>query len=734
MKKFWRSFFKTFLFFCIIPCTILLGIFAGILVVFLQDTEPVDVDQLTMQFTSFIYYTDAQTGEDIVLQALYDEENRVWADLDVIPQYMEDAFVAIEDERFYKHNGFDPKRIVKAGVNYIARLFGGGSSVYGASTITQQLVKNVTGEDDVALERKAKEIYRAYLLEQDLEKEDILELYLNTIYLSQMCNGVASAANVYFDKNISDLSLAECACIAGITQFPSRYDPYLNPEANKEKQELVLAKMYELGFISQNEYEEAVTEQLEFKRGSISYSSKYSYFVDTVIEEVLYDLEHELGYSAAMAQTLLYTGGLKIKTTIDPSVQAAMDKVYQDDSYFPDAYGEGCIESAMVVLDPKTGAIVGIVGGRGEKDGSRTLNRATQTLRQPGSTIKPVGVYAPALDQNVITPATPMDDSPVTYTNASGSTWSPRNANGDFLGPISVETAIALSRNIPAVRVLDDLTPRKSFDFLTNKLHITSLIDKEERNGMVYSDVSLSPLSLGGLTDGVSVLEMTASYLPFDNKGIYREPHSYTTIHDYKDRLMIEKAPLSNVAISEYTAHYMRKYLSAVVSYGTGGSAAFRYDIATAGKTGTTTNDHDRWFIGFTPYYVAACWVGYDIPKPMNGVWGNPAITPWKTVMSAIHADKPAADFERPSDLLTVGICKNCGKLATDACHAIEGATIYSEFRAGQQPYTQCVAEECHAPEEVLPEFGNSLSGIVLDPTSDSEDTPTEISATSDAN
>ena len=727
MRKFWRSFFKTFLFFCIIPCLILLGIFSGILVVFLQNTEPVDVDQLTMQFTSFIYYTDDQTGEQVVLQALYDEENRVWADLETIPQYMADAFVAIEDERFYKHNGFDPKRIVKAGINYIARLFGGGSSVYGASTITQQLVKNVTGEDDVALQRKAKEIYRAYLLEQELEKDDILELYLNTIYLSQMCNGVASAANVYFDKNISELSLAECACIAGITQFPSRYDPYLNPEANKEKQELVLAKMYELGFISQNEYEEAVTAQLEFKRGAISHSSKYSYFVDTVIEEVLYDLEHELGYSEAMAQKLLYTGGLKIEATIDPAVQAAIDQVYQNDSYFPDAYGENCIESAMVILDPKTAAIVGIAGGRGMKEGSRTLNRATQTLRQPGSTIKPIGVYAPALEQNVITPSTPMDDSPVTYTNPQGSTWSPRNSNGTFMGTISLETAIALSRNIPAVRVLNDLTPRRSFDFLTNKLHFSSLIDKEERDGKVYSDVSLSPLSLGGLTDGVSVLEMTASYLPFDNKGIYREPHSYTCIYDYKDRLMIEKVPLSNVAISEYTAHHMRKCLSAVVSYGTGGSAAFRYDIATAGKTGTTTNDHDRWFIGFTPYYVAACWVGYDIPKPMSGVWGNPAITPWKAVMSSIHTDKPAATFERPSDLLAVGICNACGKLATDVCWGIEGAATSVEFRVGYQPYNQCVAEECHAPEEMLPEIAEPTFNI---PT----DTTAELSATTVAN
>ena len=214
------------------------------------------------------------------------------------------------------------------------------------------------------------------------------------------------------------------------------------------------------------------------------------------------------------------------------------------------------------------------------------------------------------------------------------------------------------------------------------------------------------------------------------NKGIYREPHSYTCIYDYKDRLMIEKVPLSNVAISEYTAHHMRKCLSAVVSYGTGGSAAFRYDIATAGKTGTTTNDHDRWFIGFTPYYVAACWVGYDIPKPMSGVWGNPAITPWKAVMSSIHTDKPAATFERPSDLLAVGICNACGKLATDVCWGIEGAATSVEFRVGYQPYNQCVAEECHAPEIALPELGNSLSDVVTDSTA----APAESAASTENN
>lgn len=663
-------------------------LFAAAVCVF---TEPIDSEKLTMKLTTVLYYED-ENGEETTLQNLYDEENRMWADFDTIPLDMKNAFVAIEDERFFSHIGFDFKRTGGAALNSFLRIFDKNRSVYGGSTITQQLVKNITGDDERSVMRKLQEIYRAVRLEHDLDKNEILELYLNTIYLSRNCNGVASAAHVYFGKDVSELTLAECASIAGITQYPSKYDPYINPEANKEKQLVVLSKMLDLGMISEERYEAAASEELDFHSDSLS-GSVYSYFVDTVIESVSNDLVEKYGYSEAMAQNMIYTGGLRIKCTIDPEVQSLMEKVYADESYTVTKNGEK-MQSAMVVIENETGEIKGIVGGLGEKTGSLVFNHAT-ALRQPGSTIKPIAVYAPALEYGVIQSNSTLLDVPTTFELSGGSSWTPRNAGGSFSGEVSLKTAVARSLNIPAARTLEKLGIEESYEFLEKKLGISSLVESRETEAGIVSDKALAALSLGGLTDGISPVELAGAYSAIANGGIYTEPHVYTEIRDYNGELLFSGRAETHRAMKASTSVVMTDLLKAVVSGGTGSSAYFS-GPEIAGKTGTTTNDHDRWFAGYTPVYTAVTWVGYDIPTAINAS-GNPAIPLWKAVMSAIdYTDKPKSFSEVIDyDGLTYrSFCSESGLLATDVCR--EAGTVYSQLTESDARLPESCNESYH--------------------------------------
>lgn len=664
VKKALKTYIKFFFLILGILILIVGGITCGYVYSIISNTEELDISNFKMNFTSFVYYTDPETGDLVEMDRLYDNENRIWVGYDQIPQYMKDAVVAIEDERFYSHKGYDTKRIIGAVFNTLKK----GDYGYGASTITQQLVKNLTGEDDVNIERKIQEIYRAVKLEKKYSKEDILELYLNTIYLSQQCNGVQSAANVYFDKDVSELTLAECASLAGITQYPSLYDPIVNPQKNKEKQELVLSKMLELGKISQAEYDAAIHEKLIFanKDAEETVILSNSYFVDTVIDEVLRDLQSEYGYTRQVALKMLYSGGLQIYTTVDINVQKTLESIYADNNNFPKETGEAQPESAAVVIDPATGNIVGLVGGRGEKSASRTLNRATDTLRQPGSTIKPIAVYAPAIEYGHITPNSTIVDGPISINN-----WSPTNSGKGYSGPVSIKTAVAKSLNTVAVKVLQKITLNTSFDFLTKNLGITSLVENELRNGEVYSDKQFPSLALGGLTDGVSVVEMCAAYATFANNGKYNPPTTYTQVLNHKGEVILEKnqEQTEKTAMSEMTAYQMTQLLQGVIQSGTGTSAKLD-NMPAAGKTGTTDKDKDRWFIGYTPYYVTAVWFGFDQPKSL-GYNTNPAIPLWRSIMNAIHQDKEYKTFTMPSDSNvseTIKICSVSGKRATALC------------------------------------------------------------------
>lgn len=638
------------------------GLIFGSLYGYVEDTELIDIESMRLNLTSFVYVIDPETGEEIELEQLYDTENRVWVPGAQIPEHLKNAFVAIEDERFYSHSGIDVKRFMGAAMQYVTNK---GDSSYGGSTITQQLIKNITSDDDYSIKRKIQEAYRAFNLEKELSKDEILEYYLNTIYLSQKCNGVGSAAQTYFGKDVSQLSLAECASIAGITKFPTKYDPIMNPENNKDRQEVILRKMKELGFITKDEYDKAIKEKLVFVKKASDNQEKYqSYFTDAVIEQVIGDLMAEHGYTKDYASRLLYNGGLKIYISMDPNMQNIVDSVYNDPEAFPKSSGEVQPQSSMVIMDPYTGLVKAMAGGRGQKTGNRTLNRATQTLRQPGSTIKPLSVYTPAIEYGLVTPSTIVDDSPVTFGN-----WSPKNDGGGFRGRITVASALMGSRNIPAAKICNYLTVNASFDYVKNNFHIST---------MHNSDKGLASTALGGLTKGASVLEMCAAYCAFPNNGKYIKPSFYTKVVDSKGETLLEHKGMEQVAMSETTAETMVSMLTSAVNGGTGTEARLS-NMKVAGKTGTTNEKRDRWFVGFTPYYVGAVWFGYDEPASLN-FSGNPAARAWKQVMEKVHENLPDKPFFQndTDNKYSVMICADSGMHASPACKTITGRNYSS--------------------------------------------------------
>ncbi|MBQ7718482.1 MAG: PBP1A family penicillin-binding protein [Clostridia bacterium] len=671
---------------------ILLAVIAAVGTVFVcaiaKEADDITLDVLKMDKTSFIYAWDEDAGEYVEFDRIFDEENRIWVDYNKIPKDMINAFVAIEDERFFSHEGFDMKRLIGATADFISN----GSEAYGASTITQQLVKNLSGEDEVKLKRKIQEIYRAVRLEQKYSKEEILEFYLNTIYLSRQCNGIQAASRRYFNKDVGELSLAETASIAGITQFPTKFDPISNPENNKNKQKIVLSKMLELGYITKDRYDEALAEELVFCKEDMTedmHSTK-TYFADTVIKEVLEDLQAN-GYQKQVALKMLYSGGLKIYASVDLKVQNAIESVFSDPSNFPASYGDDLLQSAIVVTDPYKGYIIGMSGGRGDISSRMTLNRATQTHRQPGSSIKPLSVYAPAVEYGIVTPSSVVIDEPINIDD-----WSPKNSNNSFSGAVTVKEAITRSLNIPAIKILQNVSIDTSFDFLKNNFGITSLVEKKEIDGKIYSDKAYSCLALGGLTEGVSVMEMAGAYGAFPNSGIYKKLTTYVKVCDYDGNTIMEGEGEDHQAMMADTADTMTEMLKNVVSYGTGAGAAIS-GIDTAGKTGTTDENKDRWFVGFTPYYVGAVWVGYDSPKVLTGMAQNPALIIWKRVMDKVHEGLPPKTFEKHEYKSgKIRICKVSGKLATSLCALdIRGSQVeYVEFPHGGAPTETCTAHK----------------------------------------
>ena len=660
---------------------------------------------LNLKLSSVVYWQDSKTGEWEEYEYLSSDGNRIWADIDDIPNYLEDAFIAIEDQRFMNHHGVDWKRTIGATFNEV---FGGGST-YGGSSITQQLVKNLTGERDRSYIRKIKEIVRALSLERKFSKQQILEFYLNSIYLGQGCNGVEAASQVYFNKSVSELSLAEAASIAGITQYPALYDPFKNREKNIEKQRTVLKKMLELDFISQEDYEEAMEEELKFVKGEASGNSSQSYFVDQLVEDLIDDLCEEYEYSENIATQLVYNGGLKIYATVDRKVQERAEEIFEDDDNFPYVSSSEKPQAAMVITEPQTGYVKAIVGGRGEKTLSRGLNRATQTMRQPGSTIKPLSVYGPAIDLGAITP-----DSSVTDEAIDIGGWSPKNHYNGFYGDMTVRRAVNISANIPAVKVLQKIGIENSFNYMTKNLGFTTLVGKEIKDGKVFTDKNLASLALGGLTHGVTVIEMSAAYGSFANGGKYLEPITYTRVVDNIGKTVLTKDQKKHTAFRATTAYHVNQLLKGVVSSGTAAGSGI-YGMDTAGKTGTTDNDTDRWFAGYTPYYVGVVWVGNDSSNKLPSFSANPALSLWRKVMPKIHENLSSKYFATPSGMTSAEICYETGLLASDTCFDEEGnsTAVVRYYDKDNMPTETCSGEHGKIPEEEAPADGeNSFNGL----------------------
>lgn len=683
--------FKKLLIFLIVAVILVSTVFVALIAKNLDITFGDSMNTLDLKLTSVVYHQDPDTKEWEEYEYLSSEGNRIWADIDDIPNYLEDAFVAIEDQRFMSHKGVDWKRTLGAVFNEV---FKGGSD-YGGSSITQQLVKNLTGERDRKYTRKIKEIVRALVLETKLSKQQILELYLNSIYLGQGCNGVEAAAQMYFNKSVGELSIAESASIAGITQYPALYDPFSNEDKNIEKQRTVLAKMLELNFITQDDYDKAINEKLKFQKGDTYRNTSQSYFVDELVEELIEDLCDEYGYSKAFATQMIYNGGFKIYATVNKEAQEYAEQVFENENCIPRVGGEVQPEAAMVITEPSTGHIKAIVGGRGEKTLSRGLNRATQSTRQPGSTIKPLSVYGPAIDLGLISPDSIVNDEPI---NIGG--WQPKNYYGGYYGPMTVRRAVNISANIPAVEVLQKVTIDKSFDYMVNNLNFSTLIDRDERDGRIYTDKNLASLALGGLTDGVTVLEMSAAYASFANNGEYIEPVTYTKVEDNVGKTVLDNDQYTNIAFKPATAYMVNQLLQGVVTSGTAAGSNI-YGMDTAGKTGTTDGDTDRWFVGYTPYYSTAVWVGYDASRSLPSFSANPALTLWKKVMVKIHEGLRSRRFTQPDDMVRVSVCSATGLLVTENCVDEEGKStaVYGYYDKNSVPKQRCTGNHVKVDE-----------------------------------
>ncbi len=650
-----------------------------------------------LKMTSFIYTVDPATGQEVELQKLYSTEDRVWADIDEIPKQLKLAFISVEDNRFEAHNGVDWRRTIGAGLNYVVKFrdnFGGGS------TITQQLIKNLTGEDETSVKRKIQEVMRALELEKKYEKDDILEMYLNTIYFGQSAYGVKQAAQTYFGKEMSELTLAECAAIAGITKNPYKYDIKRFPEFNEERRAIVLGEMLKYGNITQAEYDKAMKEKVVAinRDDDAADNGEYqSYYIDAVINAVLSDIQTERGYSELMAKQLLFSGGLKIVIPIDLELQAKMDEVFQDTENFPGGLGEDGTypQASMVIMDPYTGKVLAMYGGRGEKYGNRVLNRATMTYRQPGSCIKPITVYAPAIEYGFITPISVVDDAPVNFTeNESG--W-PKNENRKYSGLCTIYRGIASSLNTVAVSVVEKIGYSRSFNFAAKNLGLTSLVTSRtvtRRDGSteIVSDMSASPLALGGMTDGVSVLEMSAAYSAFVNDGSYTKPILYTKVYNNDGSVLLDKSnPQVTVAMETRTRTYMIQLLTNVVRSGTGTKAKIE-GIEVGGKTGTTTRDNDRWFAGITPYYAGVVWFGYDKPQSLQKFSTNPALELWHRVMEKAHEGLEPKSFEIKSELENVQYCMDSGLAPGPWCALdVRGSRVATaKMVKGDRPKQTC--------------------------------------------
>ncbi|MCH5281567.1 MAG: transglycosylase domain-containing protein [Lachnospiraceae bacterium] len=759
------AFMKAFLIGCLgivlIGACMGIGMFRGVLA---SAPDISNLDVTPSGYATIVY--DANGNE--IKRLVATNSNRSYVGMANIPQDLADAFVAIEDERFYQHNGIDIKAIARAAAIGAQNGF---QFSQGGSTITQQLLKNNVFDDWVTednmvnkFKRKFQEQYLALELEKRMNKEDILELYMNSINLGQNTLGVQAASMRYFNKPVSELNLSECAVIAAITQNPTKYNPISHPENNRERRNEVLRKMWEQGYITDSEYETALKDDVYSRIKTVDESydrdSVNSYFVDALIDQVIKDLIEEKGYNETQAYNLVYSGGLQIYSTQDPDIQAICDEVYQDEDNYPSNvkwylnyeltvrdsndeyhnystemlksyflqfnsnydllyssqdsayedieeykaavmnYGDS-VEAENISLTPQpqvsitvedqhTGYVVALVGGRGTKSASRTLNRATNVTRQPGSTFKIVSTYAPALDSAGMTLASVKYDGEYNYADGTPvHNW----YSGYKYENFSYRYAIEQSLNIITVKALTQITPQLGFDYLQN-FGFTTLVDRKEVTNSrgeveIYSDIQQS-MALGGITDGVTNMELNAAYATIANGGAYIEPALYSQIFDHDGNVLLDRTNSnSRQVIKETTAYLLTDAMVDVVTKGTGGSVNFG-NMSIAGKTGTTTSYRDVWFSGYTPYYTATTWTGYDNNEVLDRNNGERDLSKklWRAVMSRIHENLENESFTRPQGIVSATVCRQSGKLPIAG--VCDGSLTTELFAEGTIPTEYC--------------------------------------------
>ena len=766
-KMIWITILKALLIctisFIVIGSCMGIGMFKGIIA---GAPSIATIDVTPTGYATMLYDSEGHLMTKLVAE----NSNRTYVGSDKIPQQLKDAFVAIEDERYYDHNGIDIKGIMRAAAIGAKNKF---NFSQGASTITQQLIKNsvfdkwATGETKMErVKRKIQEQYLATELEKNMSKDDILVTYMNTINLGQNTLGVQAASLRYFGKPVYELNLSECACIAGITKNPSAYNPISHPEKNNERRITVLKKMLELGYIDRATYDDAVADDVYSRITEINTQSNeetiYTYFEDEVIEQVVEDLTEMFinsGYTESQASskayTLLYSGGLSIYTTLDPTIQSMCDEIYADETNYPEEtkwylnykltiqhsdgetqsfsnemfkayykeqnsnynqlyasqddayaaikeYSESVMQTgdeiiaesisltpqpqvSLTIEDQYTGHVLAMIGGRGTKESSRSLNRASNTTRQPGSTFKVVAAYAPAFDTGAATLASVYIDAPFNYTNGRPvNNWYGAN----YRGAVTSRYAIEQSMNIIAVKVLTQITPQVGFDYLKD-FGFTTLIERRvEADGRVTSDIQ-QPLALGGITDGVTNMELNAAYATIANGGMYMEPILYTKIYDHDGNILIDKTAIQDQhrVLKETTAFLLTDAMEGVVTSGTGGAVNFG-GMAIAGKTGTTTSNKDVWFAGYTPYYTATTWTGFDNNEKLTGQETSLSKKMWKIVMSRLHENLEYKSFDIPAGITQVTVCSRSGYLPVAGL--CDGTLRTEYFAEGTVPSQTC--------------------------------------------
>ena len=647
------------------------------------------LDDFVLGENSVMYYTDKETGREVELCTLMTTTSSIWVDYQDIPQDLKDAAVAIEDKRFWEHPGVDWKRTLNA----VKDMFT-GNDISGGSTITQQMIKNLTEYNETTVKRKLIEIVRALRFTQNNSKEDTLTMYLNIIPLGAGCEGVGSAAYEYFGKDVSELSLAECASLIGITNNPSKYGPYSDARSatkttgevwnarqwNKYRQEVILGQMLEQELISQEEHDAAVAEELVFVRGESNAAPKdiYTWYEETVIADVKQDLMDAYQLSEQRVGQLLESGGLRIYTCLDPDLQKIVEDVYTNRDNLPYTSARGQqMQSAITLIDNATGDVVAIAGQFGNKEQNLLSNFANAGNRQPGSSIKPLSVYSPAVEFGLISPISIVDDYPLNIRE-DGSPWPYNSGSTKYRGLTTVKDALTRSVNTIAVRIVQDMvTPEESFKFVEERYHI-DLVDELVVGNQIKSDRDTAPLALGGLTKGVNTRDMAEAYATFANNGVYTRSRTYSRVEDSAGNVILTREPTKEPVIKDTTAYYMNNMLTNVVTAGTG-TAARLNNMTAAGKTGTTSENYDRWFVGYTPYYTAAVWTGYAQNEKITQ--SNPAVPLWQKVMSGVHEGLENKSFPTPNGLVRVdAYCLDSGLIATEYCQLDpRGSRVASE-------------------------------------------------------